>query len=151
MFTSKPSCHPRAINRSQLVAFVRLSRPVSTGRLAKALGSQPLNLGLPTLARRMEPSSGRLTHLETVSTVPNDFADISHCAEITMHPSGRWLFVTNRALPETGCCSVAIFGVVSGKLHAHRIAHRIACFCSQVCRLLSTSWCYIRVTPEGLA
>ena len=63
----------------------------------------------------MDPESGRLTHLETVSTVPNDFADVSHCAEIAMHPSGRWLFVTNRALPETGCCSVAVCAVVSAR------------------------------------
>lgn len=62
---------------------------------------------------RMDPSSGQLTHLETVSSVPHDFAEVSHCAEILMHRSGRWLFVTNRALPATGCCSVAIFAVVS--------------------------------------
>ena len=40
-----------------------------------------------------------------------DFAAVSHCAEIAFHPSGRWLFAPNRALPATGCCSVAVFGV----------------------------------------
>ena len=59
----------------------------------------------------MDPSTGLLTVIETVSTVPDDFTDVSHCAEIKLSPDGRWLFAPNRALPATGCCSVAVFGV----------------------------------------
>ena len=44
-------------------------------------------------------------------SLQKDFAAVSHCAEIKFHPSGRWLFAPNRALPATGCCSVAVFGV----------------------------------------
>ena len=44
-------------------------------------------------------------------SLQKDFAAVSHCAEIKFHPSGRWLFAPNRALPETGCCSVAVLGV----------------------------------------
>ena len=51
----------------------------------------------------MDPSSGQLTYLETVSSVPHDFAEVSHCAEILMHRSGRWLFVTTLSLVASGC------------------------------------------------
>lgn len=59
----------------------------------------------------MNASSGQLTHLQTISTVPDEFTQVSHCAEIKTTPDGKWLFAPNRALPATGCCSVAVFGV----------------------------------------
>ena len=62
-------------------------------------------------AYRMDSVSGVLTHLETLPTVPDAFAAVSHCAEIKFSPDGRWLFAPNRALPATGCCSVAVFAV----------------------------------------
>ena len=64
-------------------------------------------------AYRMDGSSGLLTHLQTLPTVPDDFSEVSHCAEIKFSPDGRWLLAPNRALPATGCCSVAVFGVDS--------------------------------------
>ncbi len=60
---------------------------------------------------QMDTTTGLLTHTQTISTVPDDFTEVSHCAEIKMTPDGKWLFAPNRALPATGCCSVAVFGV----------------------------------------
>jgi 6-phosphogluconolactonase len=65
-------------------------------------------------AYRMDASSGLLTHLQTIPTVPDEFKLVSHCAEIKTTPDGKWLFAPNRALPVTGCCSVAVFAVDSG-------------------------------------
>jgi len=62
----------------------------------------------------MDASSGLLTHLQTIPTVPDEFKLVSHCAEIKTTPDGKWLFAPNRALPVTGCCSVAVFAVDSG-------------------------------------
>lgn len=64
-------------------------------------------------AYKMDPSTGLLTHLETIPTVPDTFTEVSHCAEIKFSPDGRWLLAPNRALPATGCCSVAVFCVDS--------------------------------------
>ena len=49
-------------------------------------------------AYRMEPTTGLLTHLSTVPTVPDDFEQVSHCAEIKMTPDGRWLLAPNRCV-----------------------------------------------------
>ena len=62
---------------------------------------------------QMDASTGLLTHMQTIPTVPDDFEQTSHCAEIKMTPDGKWLFAPNRAKPATGCCSVAVFGVGS--------------------------------------
>ena len=81
-------------------------------------------------AYRMDPATGLLTHLQvkhvltyqapacstdpltvltalqTSPTVPLDFAEVTHCAEIKITPCGRWLVAPNR-----GHDSIAIFGV----------------------------------------
>jgi 6-phosphogluconolactonase len=62
-------------------------------------------------AYKMDPTTGLLTHSETIPTVPDDFCATSHCAEIKISPDGRWLVAPNRALLATGCCSVAVFAV----------------------------------------
>jgi 6-phosphogluconolactonase len=41
---------------------------------------------------------GTLTRIERRSTLPDDFAGVSTTAEIRVHPSGRFLYVTNRGL-----------------------------------------------------
>ena len=57
-------------------------------------------------AYNMDTYTGRLAHMQTVPTVPDDFADTSHCSEIKIHPSGRWLLAPNR-----GHNSIAIYEV----------------------------------------
>ena len=57
--------------------------------------------------------SGALSHLQTAPTVPDDFAETTHCSEIVIHPAGTWLLAPNR-----GHDSVAVFEVdaSTGKL-----------------------------------
>ena len=49
---------------------------------------------------------GVLTPFQTVSTLPDGFQGTSTCAEILVHPSGRFIYATNR-----GDDSVAVFSV----------------------------------------
>jgi 6-phosphogluconolactonase len=49
---------------------------------------------------------GRLRELATVSTLPAGFSEKSSCAEITVHPSGEWLYASNR-----GHDSVVLFAI----------------------------------------
>ena len=51
-------------------------------------------------------SEGTLTELQTVPALPADFTGTSYCADIHFHPSGRFLYGTNR-----GHDSLAIFAV----------------------------------------
>jgi 6-phosphogluconolactonase len=56
---------------------------------------------------------GAMTELQTVSTLPENFAGNNSCAEIAVHPSGKFVFGSNR-----GHDSIAVFAVndKSGKL-----------------------------------
>jgi 6-phosphogluconolactonase len=49
---------------------------------------------------------GALKELETVSTLPAGFTGNSNCAEVQMHPSGKFLYGSNR-----GHDSIAVFAV----------------------------------------
>jgi 6-phosphogluconolactonase len=53
-----------------------------------------------------DSNRGALTQFETVSTLPEDFKGESTGAEILMHPSGKFLYATNR-----GHNSIAVFSV----------------------------------------
>jgi 6-phosphogluconolactonase len=50
--------------------------------------------------------SGALSEVQTVSTLPKDFHGESACAEIQVHPSGRFVYASNR-----GRDSIAVFSV----------------------------------------
>ena len=56
---------------------------------------------------------GALTEVQTVSTLPKDFQGVSTCAEVRVHPSGKFVYASNR-----GRDSIAVFSVDSktGKL-----------------------------------
>ena len=56
---------------------------------------------------------GALTEVQTLSTLPNDFHTNNTCAEIDIHPSGKFLYGSNR-----GHDSIAVFAVdqKSGRL-----------------------------------
>ncbi len=60
-----------------------------------------------------DPKHGTLNELQTVSTLPADFKGNNSCAEIQMHPSGKFLYGSNR-----GHDSIAVFAVdrTSGNL-----------------------------------
>ena len=60
-----------------------------------------------TIARfGWDSKTGVLTPCETVSTLPKDFKGMSTCAEVLMHPGGKFVYATNR-----GDDSVAVFSV----------------------------------------
>lgn len=50
--------------------------------------------------------TGELTELDTHSTLPSDFARANQVSEINVHPSGNWMYVTNR-----GHNSIAVFKI----------------------------------------
>ena len=52
---------------------------------------------------------GALDELQTISTLPKDFAGTNSTAEVLAHPSGRFLYGSNR-----GHNSIAVFAVDSG-------------------------------------
>ena len=62
-----------------------------------------------------DPASGVLTALQTISTLPADFAGENYTAEIQVHPSGKFVYGSNR-----GHDSIAVFSVdeASGRLAA---------------------------------
>lgn len=53
-----------------------------------------------------DPDSGALTALQTLSTLPADFAGNNSCADIHVAPSGRFVYSSNR-----GHDSIAVFAV----------------------------------------
>ena len=60
-----------------------------------------------------DDDDGRLTQIETVSTLPSDFSGVSYCADVHISPSGRFLYGSNR-----GHNTIVVFAidVQSGKL-----------------------------------
>ncbi len=65
------------------------------------------------IAFAWDSARGALTELQTISTLPADFKGTSACAEIEVHPNGRFLYATNR-----GHDSMAVFAIdaATGKL-----------------------------------
>jgi 6-phosphogluconolactonase len=62
-----------------------------------------------------DSSGGVLKELQTIGTLPADFKGTSHTAEVVVHPSGKFLYGSNR-----GHDSLAIFAIdaATGKLTA---------------------------------
>ena len=62
---------------------------------------------------KYDSESGRLEEIQTVSTLPEDFDGRNSTAEVVVHPSGRYLYGSNR-----GHDSIAVFEIdrQSGKL-----------------------------------
>jgi 6-phosphogluconolactonase len=100
---------------------VRLATPVNTGprhivfhpSLDVAYVSN--EQGGSVTAYRFDRTSGSLAALQTVSTLPSGFRERNACAEIKVHPTGKFLFVSNR-----GHDSIAQFQIdgATGKLTA---------------------------------
>ncbi|HZW34038.1 MAG TPA: lactonase family protein [Isosphaeraceae bacterium] len=53
-----------------------------------------------------DPAKGSLTEIQTISTLPEDFKGRSYTAEVVAHPSGKFLYGSNR-----GHDSIAIFTI----------------------------------------
>ena len=57
-----------------------------------------------------DAKGGRLAEIQTVSTLPSDFQGQNSIAELAVHPSGKYVYISNR-----GHNSVAVFSVDASK------------------------------------
>ena len=63
-------------------------------------------MGCTVTAFNWDSDHGALTEFQTISTLPADFKGASTCAEIKVHPNGRFLYGSNR-----GHDSLAVFTI----------------------------------------
>jgi len=80
-----------------------------TGRFAYVINE----LGNTVTAFSYDAAKGMLTQMQDITTLPAGFAGESYTAEVQVHPSGKWLYGSNR-----GHDSIAIFAIdpATGKL-----------------------------------
>jgi 6-phosphogluconolactonase len=57
-------------------------------------------------AYALDGKAGTLKQLHTVSTLPRDFRGSNACAEIKVHPTGKFLFVSNRGHDSIACFTI---------------------------------------------
>ena len=57
-------------------------------------------------AFRYDASAGTLTEFQTLSTLPDDFDGRSHCADVHVHPSGKFLYGSNRGHDSIAICAI---------------------------------------------
>ena len=63
-------------------------------------------MGCSVTAFAWDAERGSLREIQAIPTLPAEFGGVSHCAEILGHPSGRFLYASNR-----GHDSIAVFAV----------------------------------------
>ena len=63
--------------------------------------------------------SGALSELDTVSTLPASFLDANTCADVHVHPSGRFVYASNR-----GHDSIAVLGVEDARDKLKPLQHQ---------------------------
>lgn len=63
-------------------------------------------MGCSVSAFRVDPGTGGLHEIQTLSTLPADFKGENSCAEIQVHPSGKFLYASNR-----GHNSIAVYAL----------------------------------------
>jgi 6-phosphogluconolactonase len=127
-FAIVPHTGPNAIFQFAFNAATGELTPASPAKLSTAASTGPRHMvfhprldiayidneqGGSVTAYRLDKTSGSLDARETVSTLPSDFGQRNACAEIKIHHTGRFLYVSNR-----GHDSIARFRVdeQSGKL-----------------------------------
>jgi 6-phosphogluconolactonase len=64
-------------------------------------------------AYALGPEAGTLRPLQTVSTLPKDFKGTNACAEIRIHPSRKFLYLSNRGHDSIACFALDDDGKVS--------------------------------------
>jgi len=82
-----------------------------TGRRAYLLNE----LGNTIMAFDWDAAAGELRHLQTLPTLPAGFSGRSYCADVHVHPSGRFVYGSNR-----GHDSIAVYAAdaATGRLSA---------------------------------
>ncbi|MCS6863066.1 MAG: lactonase family protein, partial [Abditibacteriales bacterium] len=63
-------------------------------------------MGNTVTAFHYDAQKGILTEIQTLSTLPQGYTDVSHTAEVQVHPSGKFLYGSNR-----GHDSIAIYSI----------------------------------------
>jgi 6-phosphogluconolactonase len=63
-------------------------------------------IGCTVIGFNWDSAKGTLTEFQTISTLPADFKGTSACAEMEIHPNGRFLYGSNR-----GHDSLAVFAI----------------------------------------
>lgn len=102
------------VNRQQKKLLPNGSAPLKPGAGPRHLAFDPTGnyayvineLDSTVTAYRSDGSSGRLTAFQTIPTIPDDFTETNYPADIHVHPSGRFLYGSNR-----GHDSIVIYGV----------------------------------------
>jgi len=67
-------------------------------------------MGSTVTAFSYDAAGGVLTSLQTISTLPQGFSGKSYCAEVVAHPSGKFLYGSNR-----GHNSISVFAIDPAK------------------------------------
>jgi 6-phosphogluconolactonase len=75
-------------------------------------------MGCTVTAFAWDAVKGALTEFQTISTLPADFKGTNTCAEVRVHPNGRFLYGSNR-----GHDSIAVFSVDHGSGRLAPIGH----------------------------
>lgn len=60
-----------------------------------------------------EPESGKLTTQQTISTLPADFEEVTHTADVKITPNGKFLYGTNRGHDSIACYRIGDDGMLS--------------------------------------
>lgn len=63
-------------------------------------------LGNTFTAFTYEADRGALEEIQTLSTLPGDFTGVSHCADVHVHPSGRFIYGSNRGHDSIAICAI---------------------------------------------
>lgn len=64
-------------------------------------------MGSSVTGFKWNEATGTLTEIETVSTLPPDFKGTNNCAEILVHPSGKFVYASNRGQDSIAAFSIA--------------------------------------------
>jgi 6-phosphogluconolactonase len=76
-------------------------------------------LGNTVTAFTYDPERGTLEEIQNITTLPKDFKDASYTAEVVVHPSGKFLYGSNR-----GHDSLAIFTINAGTGKLTAVGHQ---------------------------
>jgi len=62
--------------------------------------------GCTVTAYHLDPDQGTLEAFQTVSTLPDEFTEENTCAQIHIHPSGQFLYASNRGHDSIACFTI---------------------------------------------
>ncbi|MBV7328794.1 lactonase family protein [Chloroflexi bacterium TSY] len=62
--------------------------------------------GSSVTAYRLDPNAGTLKSFQTLSTLPDGYRDKNTCAQIHIHPHGRFLYISNRGHDSIACFAI---------------------------------------------